>query len=56
MRAITPLAGRRQILEPPGWIVERIKLKEMMENEVWVTVEHPTKKYQTVKCRNIIMI
>jgi hypothetical protein len=28
----------------------------MMEKEVWVTVEHPTKKYLPVKCRNIIMI
>ena len=43
-------------MEPPGWITERIKLAEMMEKEVWVTVEHPKKKYQPVKCRNIIMI
>jgi hypothetical protein len=56
MRACTDIAGRRQIVEPPGWIVERIKLAELMEKEVWVTVEHPTKKYLPVKCRNIIMI
>jgi hypothetical protein len=56
MRACTDIAGRRQIVEPPGWITERIKLAELMEKEVWVTVEHPTKKHLPVKCRNIIMI